>query len=64
MLLKNERTKPIESAPLLPLSAGKSVALIGPLADSADDMLGEWAPDEAQRRKILADNPQRLYGFE
>ncbi|MGH7242680.1 MAG: glycoside hydrolase family 3 N-terminal domain-containing protein [Phycisphaerales bacterium] len=43
VLLKNERTKPIDSAPLLPLSAGKSVALIGPLADGADDMLGEWA---------------------
>ena len=36
------------------------------MPDDADlaDMLGEWAPDEAQRRKILADNPQRLYGFE
>jgi predicted TIM-barrel fold metal-dependent hydrolase len=28
------------------------------------DMLAEWAPDEAQRRKILVDNPARLYGFE
>ena len=27
------------------------------------DMLLDWAPDEAQRRKILVDNPQRLYGF-
>ena len=27
------------------------------------DMLAEWAPDEAQRRKILVDNPARLYGF-
>jgi predicted TIM-barrel fold metal-dependent hydrolase len=27
------------------------------------DMLAEWAPDPAQRRKILVDNPQRLYGF-
>jgi len=43
VLLKNERSKPIESAPLLPLSEGKTVALIGPLADDADDMLGEWA---------------------
>lgn len=25
--------------------------------------LGEWAPDEASRRRILADNPQRLFGF-
>jgi 2-pyrone-4,6-dicarboxylate lactonase len=28
------------------------------------DMLAEWVPDEAQRRKILVDNPARLYGFE
>jgi predicted TIM-barrel fold metal-dependent hydrolase len=27
------------------------------------DILAEWAPDEAQRRKILVDNPARLYGF-
>jgi 2-pyrone-4,6-dicarboxylate lactonase len=25
------------------------------------DLLAEWAPEEAQRRKILVDNPQRLY---
>ncbi|MBX3390446.1 MAG: beta-glucosidase BglX [Phycisphaeraceae bacterium] len=43
VLLKNDRAKPIESAPLLPLAAGKTIALIGPLADNADDMLGEWA---------------------
>jgi len=43
VLLKNERSKPTESAPLLPLREGQTVALIGPLADSADDMLGEWA---------------------
>ena len=36
------------------------------MPDDADlaDMLGDWAPDEAQRRKILADNPRRLYGFD
>ena len=28
---------------VLPLKKGAKVALIGPLADSADDMLGEWA---------------------
>ena len=28
------------------------------------DMLLEWAPDAAQRTKILVDNPQRLYSFE
>jgi D-galactarolactone isomerase len=27
------------------------------------DLLLEWAPDEADRRKILVDNPARLYGF-
>jgi len=27
------------------------------------DMLAAWAPDETQRRKILVDNPARLYGL-
>jgi len=27
------------------------------------DLLLEWAPDEAVQRKILVDNPARLYGF-
>lgn len=27
------------------------------------DLLGAWAPDEATRRRILVDNPARLYGF-
>jgi 2-pyrone-4,6-dicarboxylate lactonase len=27
------------------------------------ELLAEWVPDEATRRKILADNPARLYGF-
>jgi predicted TIM-barrel fold metal-dependent hydrolase len=27
------------------------------------DMLAEWVPDDAQRERILVDNPQRLYGF-
>jgi D-galactarolactone isomerase len=27
------------------------------------DLLLDWAPDETTRRKILADNPARLYGF-
>ena len=25
------------------------------------NLLGKWAPDEATRRRILADNPQRLF---
>jgi D-galactarolactone isomerase len=33
--------------------------------DDADllDLLLEWAPDDATRRRILADNPAELYGF-
>jgi len=27
------------------------------------NMFGEWVPDEALRKKILVDNPARLYGF-
>jgi D-galactarolactone isomerase len=27
------------------------------------DLLLDWAPDEATRKKILVDNPARLYGF-
>jgi D-galactarolactone isomerase len=27
------------------------------------DLLAEWAPDEATRRRILVANPERLYGF-
>lgn len=27
------------------------------------DMLGVWVPDEAQRKRVLVDNPARLYGF-
>jgi D-galactarolactone isomerase len=27
------------------------------------DLLLDWAPDEAARRKILVDNPAKLYGF-
>ena len=27
------------------------------------NLLGQWAPDEATRRLILTDNPQKLFGF-
>ena len=27
------------------------------------DLLTEWAPDEATRRRILVENPEVLYGF-
>jgi len=35
------------------------------IPDDADlvDLLLEWAPDDATRRKILVDNPAALYGF-
>jgi D-galactarolactone isomerase len=35
------------------------------IPDDADllDLLLDWAPDEAVRRKILVDNPAALYGF-
>lgn len=37
----------------------------GHALDEADllDLLGHWAPDEATRRRILVDNPARLYGW-
>ena len=37
----------------------------GPKPDNAWmlDMMTEWVPDETNRRKALADNPARLYGF-
>jgi len=42
VLLENRK---VGGAPLLPLAApaGRRIALIGPLADSADDMLGSWS---------------------
>jgi predicted TIM-barrel fold metal-dependent hydrolase len=27
------------------------------------DLLSDWVSDEAQRKRVLVDNPQRLYGF-
>lgn len=36
-----------------------------PMPNDGDlaDLLADWAPDEAQRRRILVDNPAQLYGF-
>jgi len=36
-----------------------------PMPNDGDllDALVEWAPDAAQRQRILVDNPARLYGF-
>ena len=28
------------------------------------DLLADWLPDDAARRRVLVDNPRRLYGFE
>jgi predicted TIM-barrel fold metal-dependent hydrolase len=28
------------------------------------DALGEWMPDAMVRRRVLVDNPARLYGFD
>jgi predicted TIM-barrel fold metal-dependent hydrolase len=41
------------------------VMLDGPMPNDGDlcSQLAEWAPDPDMRRKILVDNPQRLYGF-
>jgi 2-pyrone-4,6-dicarboxylate lactonase len=41
------------------------VAYWRPMPTVADllDLLVEWAPDEAVRNRILADNPNRFYGF-
>jgi predicted TIM-barrel fold metal-dependent hydrolase len=27
------------------------------------DLLADWVPDEAVRKRILTDNPQKLFGF-
>ena len=36
-----------------------------PMPNDGDllDLLADWAPDDAVRRRILVDNPARLYGF-
>jgi len=38
-LLKNAD---VGEPPLLPLSSGKKIALVGPLADDSADMVGAW----------------------
>jgi predicted TIM-barrel fold metal-dependent hydrolase len=46
---------------------GRKATEVTPLFQIDDgrllNQLGVWAPDEATRRKILVDNPARLYGF-
>lgn len=51
VLLKNE---PVGGAPLLPLSdTSKTVALIGPLADDAPDMLGSWSGPQSRSEDVV-----------
>ena len=46
---------------------GRQVTEVTPLFQIDDgrllNQLPVWAPDAAVRKKILADNPARLYGF-
>jgi 2-pyrone-4,6-dicarboxylate lactonase len=42
-----------------PMHNGRPMPNDGDLAD----LLADWAPDPAVRRRILVDNPARLYGF-
>ncbi len=44
--------KPTDLAPLLQIDDGRVL-----------NLLAVWAPDAAMRKKILVDNPARLYGF-
>ena len=37
---------------------------IGVLTRHLVDQIAIWVPDEANRRRILVDNAERLYGFE
>jgi predicted TIM-barrel fold metal-dependent hydrolase len=50
-----------------PNSVGGSTTRVSPLFQVDDglvlNLLPEWAPDAAVRKKILVDNPARLYGF-
>ncbi len=63
VLLENRK---VGGTPLLPLASarGRRLALIGPLADSAEDMLGCWsgrgdARDVVTLRRALADRAKR-----
>jgi beta-glucosidase len=63
VLLEN---RTVGTSPLLPLSSarGRKIALIGPLADSAEDMLGCWSGrgeprDAVTLRRALAERAKR-----
>jgi len=67
VLLKNDKLA--DGVPLLPLSAErKKVALIGPLADSAGEMIGAWGgagrdPDIITIRQALEERAQKTGGI-
>lgn len=61
VLLKNTD---ITGSPLLPLSKNKRLALIGPLADNANDMIGAWSgasnfSDVVTLRSALSDHARQ-----
>ncbi len=66
VLLKNSNLA--EGAPILPLSPGrKRIALIGPLADDAGEMVGAWGgagrnPDIVTVRQALTERAQKTGG--
>lgn len=66
VLLKNEAAK--NGSPILPLaSSAKTIALIGPLGDSQENMLGSWAgkgqaTDAVTLRKALANRLAQSQG--
>jgi beta-glucosidase len=65
VLLKNDAAN---DAPVLPLSSGvKTIAIVGPLADDAANMLGSWstkgdAKDVVTLRKALSDRLDQSQG--
>jgi beta-glucosidase len=66
VLLQNNKQS--DGAPLLPLSSGrKKIALIGPLADAAGEMVGAWGgagrdPDIITIRQALEERAQKTGG--
>jgi beta-glucosidase len=66
VLLKNDA--PAGAAPVLPIRAGvRTVALIGPLADSGADMIGTWSaqgkPEEAVTLRAALEARSKREGF-
>ncbi len=54
---------PESSRRALYLNTAHMESVEGMADEEAFKLLGEWAPDETVRRKILADNPARCFGF-